>query len=186
MAYLRAYQAMAGDPGFFKKIGKGFKKFGKNIGRFAPGMMGLLPIPGAGLMSQFGSGFGGGGCPPMGDPGIFGTIGAGLRRVFNPGVGRAIVGAGSRILPVIGGATPIGAIARTVLGGVAAGAASGAIGRMFRGGGGGEGRSYRRMNVGNTKALRRAMRRVEGFSKLAKSTMSFTSTHRLKKRGRRK
>ena len=52
-----------------------------------------------------------------------------------------------------------------------------------RGGGGG---GRHRMNVGNTKALRRSMRRVEGFAKLAKKTMSFVTHHKLKvkRRGR--
>jgi len=39
----------------------------------------------------------------------------------------------------------------------------------------------RRMNVTNPRALRRAMRRVQGFEKLAKRTISFTKRTRLKK-----
>jgi hypothetical protein len=46
-------------------------------------------------------------------------------------------------------------------------------------------RRYRRMHVTNVKALRRAMRRVQGFAKLAKSTISFT-THTRLKRGRKR
>jgi hypothetical protein len=42
-------------------------------------------------------------------------------------------------------------------------------------------RRYRRMRVGNIKALRRAMRRVQSFAKLAKDTISFTSHTRMKK-----
>lgn len=49
------------------------------------------------------------------------------------------------------------------------------------GGGGG----YRRMNVGNVRALRRSMRRVQGFAKMAKKVMTFTAHHKMKKRGRR-
>lgn len=41
------------------------------------------------------------------------------------------------------------------------------------------------MNVANVHALRRSMRRVEGFAHVAKRTMSFVHTHKLKKRGKR-
>lgn len=47
------------------------------------------------------------------------------------------------------------------------------------GGGGGH---RRHMNVGNVHALRRSMRRVEGFAKLAHRTMSFIHHHKLKTR----
>lgn len=40
----------------------------------------------------------------------------------------------------------------------------------------------RRMNVANPRALRRSMRRVQGFEKLARRTISFTRRTRLKKR----
>ena len=40
----------------------------------------------------------------------------------------------------------------------------------------------RRMNIANPRALRRAMRRVQGFEKLAKRTISFTRRVRIKKR----
>lgn len=47
-----------------------------------------------------------------------------------------------------------------------------------------EERHYRRTNVLNPRALRRAMRRVQGFAKFATKTMSFTKRHKLKKRRR--
>lgn len=40
----------------------------------------------------------------------------------------------------------------------------------------------RRMNVANPRALRRSMRRVQGFEKLAKRTIQFTRRVRMKKR----
>lgn len=40
----------------------------------------------------------------------------------------------------------------------------------------------RRMNIANPRALRRAMRRVQGFEKLAKRTITFTRRTRLKKK----
>jgi hypothetical protein len=43
-----------------------------------------------------------------------------------------------------------------------------------------------RMHVTNTKALRRAMRRVTGFAKVARKVMTFTSHHKLKRSRRRK
>jgi len=39
----------------------------------------------------------------------------------------------------------------------------------------------RRMNIANPRALRKAMRRVSGFEKLAKRTISFTRRVKIKK-----
>lgn len=50
---------------------------------------------------------------------------------------------------------------------------------------GGSGKHYRRMNVGNVRALRRSMRRVQGFAHLAKRVMTFTAHHKMKKRRRK-
>jgi len=58
----------------------------------------------------------------------------------------------------------------------------------FAGGGGGLGmlidgkRKRRRMNVLNPRALRRGMRRVQGFAKFARKTISFTQRVKMKKR----
>lgn len=46
------------------------------------------------------------------------------------------------------------------------------------------GRKRRRMNVLNPRALRRSMRRVQGFAKFASKTISFTKRVRMKKRRR--
>jgi len=46
-------------------------------------------------------------------------------------------------------------------------------------------RKYRRMNPGNIRALRRSMRRVQSFAKLARKTISFTQRVKMKK-GRRR
>ena len=46
-------------------------------------------------------------------------------------------------------------------------------------------RRGRRMNVLNPKALRRSMRRVQGFAKFAKKTISFTRRVKMKKARRR-
>lgn len=46
-------------------------------------------------------------------------------------------------------------------------------------------RRYRRTNVANVRALRRAMRRVQGFAKLARSTVAFTQRVKMKRARRR-
>lgn len=51
--------------------------------------------------------------------------------------------------------------------------------------GGGGGRRHHRMHVTNVKALRRAMRRVQGFAKLARKTIGFTHRVHMKKHRRR-
>lgn len=132
--------------------------------------------------------------------------GGALRRLGKTGAGRAVrgvlAGAGRRM------GRQGRAAAGTILKGTAragsAGAAIEAGGRVVRGrqqrtmpGGsitnvpmerqypGEGGYRYRRQNVGNIKALRRAMRRVESFAKLAKKTISFTTRVKMKKARRR-
>jgi len=56
-------------------------------------------------------------------------------------------------------------------------------GPQFSGAGGGRRRG--RMNVANVRALRRSIRRVQGFKRLATSTITLTKAVRLKKRGRK-
>lgn len=62
------------------------------------------------------------------------------------------------------------------------GAIAGGLGKLRgrRGGGG-----HHRMHVTNVKALRRAMRRVQGFAKLARKTIGFTHRIKMKKHRRR-
>jgi len=92
----------------------------------------------------------------------------------------------------------IGAAGRVLTGRVATAAGAGmAAGRMMTGPGGqqvcpsgyhfakdGSGRLVRnrRMNIANPRALRRAMRRVQGFEKMAKRTITFTKRVRMKTR----
>ncbi len=115
----------------------------------------------------------------MGDPFLGALIGPAVRAVGGL-VGRVTGGAGlggliSRARSVL--ATPVGA---AVAGGVAAGGAGALAGRLLRGGRG-EARRYRRMNVGNVKALRRSIRRVGGFRKLALSSIRLSKQVKLKK-----
>lgn len=48
------------------------------------------------------------------------------------------------------------------------------------------GRTYRRTNPGNVKALRRAMRRVQAFAHLAQKTIAFTKRVKMKHHRRKK
>jgi hypothetical protein len=208
MAYLRAYRARAamgtvGDPGFgswFKRatrVPKSIRKFqpGKALARLAPTALSVIPGVGPVLGALVGGGGGsaapeaalaaGGASPelmglimqlralgiPVGDPGWMDVA-----KSFFPKVGQFLTG----------GKSPVG---RAILGGVASGIAGGAIGALLPGGGMRAprgARGYRRMNPGNVKALRRSMRRVESFAKLAKQTISFTHQTRMKKRGRKR
>jgi hypothetical protein len=97
---------------------------------------------------------------PMTEAGVLGVLG-GLR---DPAI---------ELLKKYGPAVAGGAAA--ALGGVAA--------RRLLGGGGE--RRYRRMNVTNVRALRRSMRRVQGFAKLARATVQFTQRVKMKKHRRR-
>lgn len=49
----------------------------------------------------------------------------------------------------------------------------------------GGGRTYRRMNPLNPRALRRSMRRVQAFAKFARKTISFTHRVKMKKHRRK-
>jgi len=72
-------------------------------------------------------------------------------------------------------------------------AVSGATGKNFVAGAGPMGtlglaggrKKYRRMNVLNSRALSRSMRRVQGFARFARKTISFTHHVKMKKHRRR-
>src|SRR5262249_12713640 len=125
----------------------------------------------------------------VGDPGFFSFLGGLAKKVagFIPGVGPIASTALSAIRTGGGKLAKVSAIARgagrmvsrhpvltgagaAALGGVAAGAAGAMTTRALRGGARGMGR-HRRMRVTNPKALRRAIRRTQGFAKLAMRTI---------------
>ena len=150
-------------------------------------------------------GYGGG----MGDPGIFGFLGKLLKpvwKVARPVIGSIL---GGPVGAVVGGAVAGAAAGKAVVPytppgappsmpgvgqviGQAVGAAAGAyVGARPMGGlcpsgyhpakdGSGRCVRNRRMNVANPRALRRSMRRVKGFEKLARKTISFTKRVRIK------
>ena len=124
--------------------------------------------------------------------GIFGSlgklVGKGIKAVAPhvPGVGTVVSGAQAlagrvlkkkakaAVVAVGAGAVAAGAAAKKFAGSRggqavmigAGGAAAGAIAEHIMGGGGGGGRRYRRINPGNTRAMRRAIRRIESGARL--------------------
>lgn len=110
----------------------------------------------------------------VGDPGFFGTFGKLFRRGVRAGVGFVTGGpagaARAAFRPPAGGT-----IRMATNGGRRTGAASEILGRAtVRGAGMEMAPRRRRMNVGNAKALRRAIRRTDGFVRLAKSALKNT------------
>lgn len=152
----------AGDPGFLSSLWKGIKKIAPAIiGGFVGGPAGAI-IGGA-------AGGGGGGGKQMTVPGQFGgavsfpggtQIGMGFQQgtPMVPGQGRLppFTAAGPGVLPQGGrGGTMMPSGYHWAKDG---------SGRIVR---------NRRMNVANPKALRRAMRRAQGFEKLARRSINF-------------
>ncbi|MEE8606215.1 MAG: hypothetical protein V3S55_01315 [Nitrospiraceae bacterium] len=163
----------SGDPGFLSSLWKGFKKI-------APAIIGT--VIGGPVGGMIGAGLGGGGTPPI-MPQAAGPMMGGA--ITFPG-GVRVSGAlpvptrGPRGFPKLP-ATYKAQVAAAAAGGLPAGAcptgyhyAKDGSGRLVR---------NRRMNVANPRALRRSMRRVQGFEKLAKRTIQFTRRVKMKKRG---
>ena len=146
---------------------------------------------------------------PQGDPGLLGFIGKavkGIWKVAKPILGTAIggpigglilggtvgVAAGKALVPVGAPAPPTSMPGVGMAVGQALGAAAGGyVGARAMGGlcpsgyhpakdGSGRCVRNRRMNIANPRALRRSMRRVKGFEKLARRTISFTKRVRIK------
>ncbi len=162
----------AGDPGWLSSIWKGIKKI-------APVVLGtVIGGPVGGIVSSFA-----GGSKPkrpgtamtvpgtftgaVGFPGGMQIGGAYTPSVITPGQGRLppFTATGAGVLPMGG------------RGGVCAPSgyhfAKDGSGRMVR---------NRRMNVANPKALRRSLRRVQGFEKLVRRTFTISGTVKPKKR----
>ena len=162
----------AGDPGFLSSLWRGVKKI---AGPIIGGMIGG-PV-GAALGTQVS---GGGRTPPI-LPMAAGMPGGGriAGQVTMPG--GASFGAGIE-LP---SRTPKGlrygpAMAQPAIAGPGAGAIP--SGWHWEKSGKGYLVRNRRMNVANPRALRRSMRRVQGFEKLARRTITFTRRVKMKKR----
>ena len=162
----------AGDPGWLSSLWKGVKSFALPI------IGGMIGGP---IGAAVGSAAAGGGKPSPGTalslPGTFGGAltmpgGMALDLGYTPG---AMVPGSGRLPPF----TAAGA------GVLPAGGRGGQLmpsGYHFAKDGSGRLVRNRRMNVANPRALRRSMRRVQGFEKLARRTISFTRRVKMKKR----
>jgi len=142
----------AGDPGFLSSLWKGIKTVGKSL-------LGIPAVPQV---------------PAI----VPGAIGYGLGQQWMPGAGTN-GGAGARgpampgfVMPTAGPEWAVGRPGEQI------------PPRGYHPAKDGSGRYVRnrRMNIANPRALRRAMRRVQGFEKLAKRTISFTRRTKMKKR----
>jgi len=162
----------AGDPGWLSSIWKGIKKIAPTI------IGGVIGGPVGAIVAAGGSapGGGGGGGMPARIPGTLGGAvtfpgGTGIQMGWQPGqiVPRGFRGGPAKDLP---GRFPreFGQAGQCPTGYHLAKDGSG---RMVR---------NRRMNIANPRALRRAMRRVQGFEKMAKRTIQFTRRVKMKKR----
>lgn len=162
----------AGDPGFLSSIWKGIKKVLPIAARFIPGVGPVLgtalgAMGGAAAVSRIvgpqpkpsppaammPTSFPGVGLQPTPS---FPTRGLGARGPSMPGFQYPSTGPGGGVV------CPSGYHL-----------AKDGSGRLVR---------NRRMNVANPRALRRSMRRVQGFEKLARRTISFTRRVKMKKR----
>jgi len=142
----------AGDPGFLSSLWKGIKTVGKSLLGIPATPQMPAIVPGA-----IGYGLGQGWMPGAGTNGGAGARGPSMPGFVMPTAGPEwSVGRGGEMIPPRGYHL-----------------AKDGSGRYVR---------NRRMNIANPRALRRAMRRVQGFEKLAKRTISFTRRTKMKKR----
>jgi len=162
----------AGDPGWLSSIWKGIKKI-------APTVIGGI-IGGPVGMAVGGMGGGGGGGKPgkaltvpgtfqgtVGFPGGMSVSGGYVPGVMVPGQGRLppFTATGAGVLPMGGRGGSVCPSGYHF--------AKDGSGRLVR---------NRRMNVANPKALRRSLRRVQGFEKLVRRTFTISGTVKPKKR----
>lgn len=140
-----------GDPGFLSFLGKAVS----TVGSFIPGFSGIAGSAGQAITR-------------LGTKAVAPTA-AGLASAVKSGAITAIEKSGSAMKahPVLTAAGAAG------LGGIASGVAGVATGKMLarHAAAAAGGRRRRRMRVTNPKALRRAIRRTQGFAKLAMRTI---------------
>jgi len=162
----------AGDPGFFSSLWRGVKRIaGPIIGGLIAGpagaaIGGALTGPKPAPPMQFPTTTTGGGFPIVGQV----TMPGGAS--FQAGV----------MVPTRGRLPPFTARGPGVLPGGGRGGQMIPSGYHFAKDGSGRLVRNRRMNVANPRALRRSMRRVQGFEKLARRTITFTRRVKMRKR----
>ncbi len=162
----------AGDPGFLSSLFRGIKKVVRYAAPFIPGVGGLIAGAVGGAASQPGL--------PRITP-TFPTVGGTqfVGQVTMPG-GASF--SGGVMTPGQGRLPPYSAAGPGVLPAGGRGGAMIPSGYHFAKDGSGKLVRNRRMNVANPRALRRSMRRVQGFEKLARRTITFTRRVKMKKR----
>ena len=150
----------AGDPGFLSSLWKGIKKIAPTIiGGVIGGPVGAV-IAGGVSGSQ----------PRL--PAPPGTVGGAV--TFPGGIGLNVAYQPTGMVPGRGRLPPFTATGPGVLPGGGRGGAVVPSGYHFAKDGSGRLVRNRRMNVANPKALRRAIRRTDGFVKLAKRSLKGT------------
>jgi len=162
----------AGDPGFLSSLWKGIKKI-------APVVIGTI------IGGPVGAAIGGAGggvvrrqTPPTPYQ-LPGTVGGGITFPGGTSVG---LGFQAPMIPGQGRLPPFTATGAGVLPAGGRGGPMMPSGYHFKKDGSGKLVRNRRMNVANPRALRRSMRRVQGFEKLARRTITFTRRVKMKKR----
>jgi len=162
----------AGDPGFLSSLWKGVKSIALPIlGGMIAGPVGAGAVT---AMTQNGK-------RPPPQFTVPGTVGGAISFPGGTQVGMGFTG--GQVGPGVGRLPPFTAAGPGVLPG--GGRNLGGMvpsGYHFAKDGSGKLVRNRRMNVANPRALRRSMRRVQGFEKLARRTISFTRRVRMKKR----
>jgi len=166
----RTYGYGRGDPGFLSSLWKGVKKIA------GPVLGGLIGGPIGAVVGGLGGGGGGGyGTPPIvaakPTPQFRTQLGPFQQTSFYPPVPR--MPGGASLVPT----------AHERMASASAGMGGAGCPRGYHLAKDGSGRwvRNRRMNIANPRALRRAMRRVQGFEKMAKRTITFTKRVRMKK-----
>jgi len=162
----------AGDPGFLSSLWKGVKKIA------GPIIGGLIAGPAGVAIGGAVTGGGGPAAPTPQFPVAPGTVGG---AIAFPG-GMRLSTAYTPMTPGQGRLPPYTARGAGVLPAGGRGGTMVPSGYHFAKDGSGRLVRNRRMNVANPRALRRSMRRVQGFEKLARRTITFTRRTRMKKR----
>ncbi len=162
----------AGDPGFLSSLWRGVKKFALPvIGGIIGGPVGAALGSAAGRAKP---------APPPQQFPLAPRAGTQIVGQFTMPGGAAI--SGGVMVPTQGRLPPFTAKGPGVLPAGGRGGAMVPSGYHFAKDGSGRLVRNRRMNVANPRALRRSMRRVQGFEKLARRTITFTRRTRMKKR----